>query len=61
MSWLAEQLGINMAELETERPLHPKQIRVHIEHNKRADAYWKVPVNIRDTPADLQDLKTTRL
>lgn len=61
MSWQARELGIDLAELETERFSHPRQVGVHLELYKRSDAYWGIPVVISDTPADVNDLRTTRL
>jgi len=61
MSWQARELGIDPQELETERFTHPRQVKAHLDHYKRVDAFYKVPVAVSDTPVDEDDRKTTRL
>lgn len=61
MSWQARELGIDLDKLETERFTHPRQLREHLEHFKRSDAYYGIPVKVSDTPADAVDRETTRL
>lgn len=37
----AELRGINLDQLRTESPTHPKQVKIRREHEARANIYWK--------------------
>ena len=36
----AEEMAINLEELETERPTHPYQVKLRRKQNRAADKYW---------------------
>ena len=36
----AEEMAINLEELETERPTHPYQVKLRRKQNRKADKYW---------------------
>jgi len=40
MTWTAALLGIDLAELERERPDHPDQVALSREHTRKAELYW---------------------
>jgi len=36
----AEEMGINLEDMERERPIHPDQIRLQRKYSRQADKYW---------------------
>ena len=36
----AEEMSINLEDLERERPIHPDQIRLHRKYSLQAEEYW---------------------